>query len=837
MCGSIFVRNHSWETRLTEQVSSIYIAYIQLLTSTVGTLHFPHAETLPFPYPFTTTLFQFTLTHVCLSLGWLFARSVNSSLDKLGGRSGRLQSPSNVQNSIYPLNWPAILRLLPPAITVAAEAASGNHVLFNMPFEVYLLSRALVLPFLLILDRFIYKRVSTVRLIYPSIALSVTVLITALKPPLPHSGRTLLVAIFTSVLCAIWPLQVEIRIKNGEPLTKGEYSMVRSEETTSKHSVMEISSIWTLLCSTSLVSTILLVPIVLYSGEPGHILRNCYFLEEFGFWKNMVAGAIFRLAFFTSTILLIQKTSALTATFFCVLVSVTQITVYSFNDLGRLQLLGLTGSSLSTLWFLIASFEFDQTWATIWQDDHPSFRQRFYSVVFLIAIIIGFGTVAQIFHQEIIVDGAPPLDMDDDVEFPMTALPPIVQGIDSFLGHRPPTNSIVNLQLLMEECGGLSNSVPKDVFRCLEFLSTKQDKYIIPPSEAPEAQPRGDNFEALDNVASIDAPFASTDMCDGPFIPYHIWGGNSPTWRIELFIKAYLHTQNLLCSRLWIWVDGKHEDYVLSKWVLDQRFRRFMPLIENGDVILREWTLPAQVPLPPRNTSNEFDQARYYKYPGGANSRGERLVADSVLQDASGQEWLVFYEDENQITYYDKAVSDVARFTIVHMYGGIYLDSGAILLRDIRPLLLSNTAFIEKPDPREPFGNSIIALPANSSISSYMLRGGTRMGLFFHAAILHRMFVREGRDGNRYDDGGLVRLEDAIFDPIWAESHGLREGRCTIPCLSSYVSVFKSAAERNEWESFDGNSLGGNSYNRTLENFYRGAFAYHIHGQVRELFP
>jgi hypothetical protein len=548
----------------------------------------------------------------------------------------------------------------------------------------------------------------------------------------------------------------------------------------------------------------------------------------------MAAGAMLRLAFFTSTILLIEKTSALNAVFFCVLVNVTQITLFTFENLRRLQLLGMTGCFLASLWFLIASIDFDPAWGSIWQDNHPAFRRRFYSVVLLIAIIIGFGIVLQILHKKGIVDTSPPRDRDDTGDFPASLFTSTVQGTDSYLGHRPPANSVVNLQLVMEECEGMNNPVTRDVFRCLEFLSTKQNTYLIAPSEPSQTRSGDDNLEVVDKSATTGPAENAANMCDGPIIPYHIWWSGPPTWRVELFIKAYLHTQNLPCSRLWIWVDGKHKEFAVGMWFLDPRFQRFVPLVETGDIIVKEWILPARVPLPPRNIVDELDKVRYYRSPGRTNSKGETLVADSVIQDASGQEWLQFSDDEHQVTYYDKAISDVARFAIIHMYGGIYLDAGTILFRDIRPLLLTNIAFIEKPDPKEPFGNAIIALLANSSISSYVLRGGTRMGLFFHAAVLQRMFVHEGRDGNDYN-GGLVRLEDAIFDPIWAESHDLREGRCTVPCLSSYVSVFKATPVRNEWESFDGEPLGGAAYNRTLENFYRGAFAYHIHGQVRRL--
>jgi hypothetical protein len=235
-----------------------------------------------------------------------------------------------------------------------------------MPFEV------MVLPLLLLLDRFIYTKVSAGKLIYSSIALSITIFITAFKPALPHSGRTSFVVISSSILSALWPLQVQICNKSPEPLSKGEYTIVGSAETVSKKGNIDAYTVWLLLYYTSLLSAIILIPVVLYSGEPGHILRNCYFLNEFRFWMYMAAGAMFRLAVFASTILLIEKTSALTAVFFCVPVNVTQKTFFTFDTLRRLQLLGLTGSSLSSLWFLIASVAFDPTWRSIWDKNHPA---------------------------------------------------------------------------------------------------------------------------------------------------------------------------------------------------------------------------------------------------------------------------------------------------------------------------------------------------------------------------------------------------------------------------------------------------------------------------------
>lgn len=498
--------------------------YVQLLTGVVGALRFPYAETLPFPYPLTTTLFQLIWTHACLLLGGLFARSINKSVDDLEGRNGDpFTSASSSKNAISALNWATILRILPLAVAVAAEAALSNYVLYNMPFEVYVLSRVLVLPFLLLFDRFIYTKVSAGRQIYPSIPLSICVFITAFKPPLPHSGRTFLVFISSSILSALWPLQVQIRSKSVEPLSRGEYTDVGSVETVSKNNNMETYTIWSLLYYTSLLSAIILIPIVLYSGEPGHILRNCYFLNQFRFWLYMAAGAIFRLIFFTLTILLIEKTSALTVAFFCVLVNVTQIMFFTFEKLGRLRLLGVTGFFLSSFWVLIASIDFNPTWGSLWENNYPAFRRRSYSVVLLIAIITGFGTIVQIFHNEGIADTSPPRDRDDTGGFPDNLFTSMVQGTDSYLGHRPPTNSLMNLQLLMEECGGTNNPITRDVFRCPEFLSTKQDTYIISPSEPSQAQSGNGDSTVTDPIDP------SAKMCDGPIIPYHIWWSGRAT--------------------------------------------------------------------------------------------------------------------------------------------------------------------------------------------------------------------------------------------------------------------------------------------------------------------
>jgi hypothetical protein len=172
------------------------------------------------------------------------------------------------------------------------------------------------------------------------------------------------------------------------------------------------------------------------------------------------------------------------------------------------------------------------------------------------------------------------------------------------------------------------------------------------------------------------------------------------------------------------------------------------------------------------------------------------------------------------------------------------MDPEMLLLRDLCPLLLASRGFTElwgtSTNPTA-FNNGLLYLPANSTLSSYLLLGGTRMGLVYHFLALGRMLVQEDRDDKHInDERSLLKLENAFFDPLWAENDGRRVGRCSVPCLTRFEQLFQGAPVHDEWEAFDGepvegyaqNAWNGNgvvTVNRTLENFYRGAYAVHVH--------
>lgn len=387
---------------------------------------------------------------------------------------------------------------------------------------------------------------------------------------------------------------------------------------------------------------------------------------------------------------------------------------------------------------------------------------------------------------------------------------------DDYLGPRPHVDTEADLQLLVEECRGTYTGIEKmrNVFDCLQFLANGEERYHLLPEQidrASEQDPREAEYldadgqgNTLVNYPTVKdakpASKSSIGTCSGPIIPYHVYWTGPATWRVEVFIKAYLYTQNLPCSRLWLWLDADRSPNAVEDMLTkDPLFARFLPLVERGDIRVLAWNFPSRIPVP-KNFDNT-DGVGYYKTPSKPNSKGEIAVADGIVEDKDGQQWLTL--TPRQMTFLPQAISDAVRFVILHLHGGLYLDMDVLMLRDMRPLLLPRQhAFAERwaahPHPGD-YNTAIMSLSANSSLSSYLLRGGVRMGLNFHPRVIGRMAWKDGRDQE------LLMLETAAFDPIWTEFNWDREGRCTVPCLRDYSAVFKGkmGAVKDEWESYD----------------------------------
>jgi hypothetical protein len=377
-----------------------------------------------------------------------------------------------------------------------------------------------------------------------------------------------------------------------------------------------------------------------------------------------------------------------------------------------------------------------------------------------------------------------------------------VVAVDDYLGERPDPDTIANITLLVETCRGSYEKFEKMpyLFDCLDYLANKQADYLylpsIPSERASKSDPAQNEYSNMDHAAIanysatlVPADKGSMGECNGPIIPYHTYWAGHATWRVEAFIKAYLYTQNLPCSRLWIWLDcDKNPDIVQHMLQQDTSFARFLPLVERGDITLKEWRFPSRIPMPP-GEDNTDGVGYYWPRSESRNKNGELAIADGIIEDIEGKEWLVL--SNKQKTFLPVAISDAVRFIVLHLHGGAYFDLDVLMLRDMRPLLVGPSnmhSFAERwnahPGPTE-FNTAIMSFTRNSALSSYFVRGGIRMGMNFHPKIIGRMIVQDGIHDKGVD--GFQMLETAAVDPIdWTNA-----GRCTVPCLRDYTQVFK----------------------------------------------
>ena len=116
----------------------------------------------------------------------------------------------------------------------------------------------------------------------------------------------------------------------------------------------------------------------------------------------------------------------------------------------------------------------------------------------------------------------------------------------------------------------------------------------------------------------------------------------------------------------------------------DPAFKLFLPLIERGVILLKEWKYQGRISLP--MDPNSLDRTGHYQVSKGSNPDGSLIVADEVFQDADWQQWLVF--NPKYRPYLNDYISDTARFTVLLLHGGLWFDMDIIVLRDMRPLTL-----------------------------------------------------------------------------------------------------------------------------------------------------
>ncbi|KAL9132811.1 MAG: hypothetical protein Q9175_006017 [Cornicularia normoerica] len=615
---------------------------------------------------------------------------------------------------------------------------------------------------------------------------------------------------------------------------------------------------WSIIRHVSVITTALLVAHVFASGELRSIQEDCYVLDVGALRWLLATGGVLNGAVLILMALLAMATSPVTTTFLAAPMNAFQLAIFMYTGFSHYQWIGLSVCWALSLAFIFFPTKDNTSNSTAATRNSYSFARNVIITAVVCGALFGMNGLGRESSRSSPGIEAPTCQNGSSVET-KTPWPKTLNYTsalhDGYLGTRPHVDTIANLTFLVEQCREIEDGGGvDDVVNCLSILKHAENEYSSIPKKGLNVRASEPDAEVKHHVHAIaedellvehHASFAAAQTksesffgtCAGPVIPFHVYWTGSATWRVELFIKAYLYTQNLPCSRLWLWLDSDLDAHAVEKMLCeDPIFQRFRPLVTRGDIVLKSWNFPDRIPL-------ARESAEIASTPDPRSSMvtedGETVLANGIVQDADGQQWLSLKSPHASLA--PVQVSDAVRFIVLHLHGGVYCDMDVLLLRDMRPLLLPDPTsgprafaeqWVERCAPYD-YNTAVISLPANSSLSSYLLRGGVRMGMNFHPRVIGRMLWSDGK-GNE-----VKMLHNAVFDPLVTNLRREGTGTCTVPCHKNFQSAFMGEVdeEENEWSNFHGQVVEGVEEegamgNRSLGNFFRGAWAYHVHNQV-----
>lgn len=578
------------------------------------------------------------------------------------------------------------------------------------------------------------------------------------------------------------------------------------------------SNFWSILRHVSFLSTALLVAHVFVSGELRSIQENCYVLDVGGLRWLLAAGGILNGTVLILMALLALAASPVTTAFLAAPMNAFQLAIFMYTGFNQYRWIGLAVCWALGLAFVFFPLKENTTSSTAATRKSYSCVRNVVITVLLCGVLYSMNGLRRENTGLDIV--APTCQNSSDVEtqspWTKAALNHSSAMNDDYLGARPHANTIANLTFLMEQCREIEDGGGvDDVLNCLSILEHGENDYFFIPrksvntrgseSEAeakPDVHAIAEDGSLVQHHASLPAEHtkskSSFGTCAGPVIPFHVYWTGTATWRVELFMKAYLYTQNLPCSRLWLWLDSDLDANAVEKMLCeDPIFQRFLPLVARGDILLKSWTFPDRVPLA-RESADIPSTPKPDLRPSivVTENDGETVLANGVVQDADGQQWLRLRSPHASLA--PVQVSDAVRFIVLHLHGGVYCDMDVLLLRDMRPLLLPDPSsssprafaeqWVERCGPYD-YNTAVISLPAHSALSSYLLRGGVRMGMNFHPRVVGRMLWADGRGDE------LKMLHNAVFDPLVTNLRREGSEACTVPCHKNFESAFMRAVE------------------------------------------
>lgn len=509
------------------------------------------------------------------------------------------------------------------------------------------------------------------------------------------------------------------------------------------------------MCHLSFLVVVIILPVLWLSGEVGHALRNCYFLDDHLFWLQMCISGIARFSTFVSSIFIVWRISALrgkSGSFeYVVGSSVINLIWIStiLPDQFFIHQLGTYGCTLTGLWCLKKSMDYSLS-ARLERMPSPGPRlQRLINLGLLLGVVLFlYSIVSKIRAWSNETSRRWAL-------VPLASGVPVPLGDEGYLGDRAALDGQSNVAGLLDSCGEHSQ-----FSNCLTYLSNHRHSSGGKSGNGIQLK-RTAETRPIDDELYLPLPH-----CNGPQLQYHVEISGSPTPAHLLTLKSYLHTQNTACSHLTVWstsIDASlydaDRDLVHEYRHLTSTMRR--PYFRHH-ISFRTFALPKRLPvvIDPQWRDYYLSNKRSIIARRVANpKKGEKMTQDGIVRDVNGTEWFVV-DDSTQVQYVESGLSRLMKWFVLHVHGGIWLDAKMLLLQDLRPLVGAGEAL--RPlmiGDASGFKDEFVAVNANSTFTATVIRAGINQGLNYHPDAVRNVLQKENLIGN----DGFVVLNPAIL--------------------------------------------------------------------------
>jgi len=182
--------------------------------------------------------------------------------------------------------------------------------------------------------------------------------------------------------------------------------------------------------------------------------------------------------------------------------------------------------------------------------------------------------------------------------------------------------------------------------------------------------------------------------------------------------------------------------------------------------------------------------------------------------------------------------SNLVRFVVLNRYSGMYkdMDGDVLFLRDMRPLYYSGINFSYRWSFKEEYNTAVLRLHANSTTNRKIISQAMLNKMNFHPFEIKNYLLTNTSDSSSYNDQ-LYMYSVPLFDPLWLKNDN-KQKNVLSPNLRGMDDVWDPNFIPDEFPNIENLSDYSPIELRKIDNFFRGAYAYHWHNNwSRELIP